>query len=175
MAKLLISFILLSILFGCNKDENFQQESLNLINNSSFEVNGQSSFLGWTGSNYSFVNDVPLNGGQWALQIEPEWAPSKGYSETFITGFSGNNTFKLSCNTKTINWEGQIILSLKSLNGSTTELTNVTFNNQIWATKELITTVSLQQSDKLIVRLSAGSTEVVNGKVLFDNIKLQKQ
>ncbi|HEY5370042.1 MAG TPA: hypothetical protein VIJ75_13755 [Hanamia sp.] len=178
MKNLLTTTILLTLLtvVSCKRDVAIpQKENGNLIINSSFENNGQQSFQGWTGSGYSFVNDVPTNGGQWALQLEPEWFPGEGYAETFITGYSGTNTFVLTCDTKTINWTGHIILRTKDINGTITNLQNITFNNSSWNTISLTTTVLLQQTDELIVHLSAGGTEVATGQVLFDNVKLQRQ
>ena len=152
MEKLLTAITLLILFTGmsCKKDKAVLSEG-NLITNSSFEANGQPSFQAWIGSSYSFVYDVPVNGGQWSLQLVPEWIPGEGFAETFITGFSGNYTFKLTCDTKTINNRtGQIILRLQNLNGTTTDLTKITFNNSTWRIVVLTTNVSLRQSDKLI-------------------------
>ena len=164
---------------SCRKDNAIVPSGANenLITDSSFESNGQPSFQGWTGQSktYSFVNDVPTGGGQWSLQLEPCWFPCEGYAETFVTGFNGNYTFKLICDTKAINWTGQIILRKQNQSGTTIDLTKISFNNPAWTTVSLTTNVSLQTTDKLVVHLSAGGTEVANGQVLFDKINLQKQ
>ncbi len=178
MKKLLTAIIFLTVLSlaSCKKEVAItQNRNSNLIQNSSFENNGQQSFQDWTGSGYSLVNDVPTNGGQWALQLEPEWFPGEGYAETFITGYVGYNTFILNCDTKTINWTGHIKLRKKDINGTVTDLQNITFNNSSWNTISITTSVLLQQTDEFIVHLSAGGTEVATGKVLFDNVNLQLQ
>ena len=157
---------------ACRKDNAIPQ---NLISNSSFENNGNPSFQGWTGNLYAFVNNVPANGGQWSLQLAPGWVPDEGFAETFVTGLSGNYIFKLTCDAKTIYWSGGVILRLQNQNGITTDLSKTTFNNTTWSTITLTTNATLQPTDKLIIHLTAGMTEIPMGKVLFDKVRLEIQ
>ena len=176
MKKFLLPVILIAALniYGCEKDISTpRQKDGNLIINSSFENDRGSSFEGWTGSNYSLMNDVKAGDGNWSLQLQPEWFPGEGYAETFITGFNGDYKLFFSCDTKTINWTGQLILRLKTKDGELTDLQKITFNNTEWNSVTVTTTVILSNTDELIVHLSAGATEVANGDVLFDNVTLK--
>jgi len=166
----LISFLSVFALSGCKKDKTISEG--NLITNSTFESNGQPDFQGWTGMK-SFSNDVPADGGKWSLKLEPVWYPGEGFAETFITGFSGNYTFQLNCEVKSIrNGTGAIILRVKGENGTITDVAKTTFNDSTWKKVTLTAAVQLQPTDQLIVHLTAGSTEVATWFLLFDNVKL---
>lgn len=167
--SVLFSFWLVS---GCHKDE-FKVPEGNLIFNSTFEVNGIPSFEGWIGSSYSFVEDVPSEGGRWALQLEPEWLPGEGYAETEISGYKGSYTFKFTCDAKSLNeWKGLVSLRLMDDSGTVTILKTIEFNYPSWSKITASIKVSLAETDRLIIRLSAGATELTTGKVLFDNVNL---
>lgn len=169
----LIYFLAVFAISGCKKDKKVSEG--NLIANSTFESNGQPNFQGWTGIK-SFSNDVPPDGGKWSLRLEPAWYPGEGFAETFITGLSGNYTFQLNCEVKSIrNGTGTIILRLRRENGTVTDVTKTTFNDSTWEKITLITTVQLQPADQLIVHLTAGSTEVATWFLLFDNVELTIQ
>jgi hypothetical protein len=146
----------------------------NMIKNSTFESGGQSSLQWWTGHGFfSLTNDVPPDGGQWSLQLSPDF-PSEGFAETYVTNCTGNNTFIFTCETKCNNWPGQIILRQKQ-NGITSDLSKLTFNNSTWSTVSLKVNASLNQSDTFVIHLSAGIADLVAGSVLFDNVNLQRQ
>lgn len=176
--KTLASVFLVIALIGitaCHRDAAIPPLG-NLVKNYSFERNGKSSFDGWVGSGYTFVSDVPSDGGQWALQLVPEWFPAEGYAETYITGLSGSHIFKLSCDTKVTNsWTGSLSLRIKSQSG-TNDIASTTFTNANWTIQVLNTnSIMLQPTDTLVVHLSSGSTEVASGQVLFDNVYLQEE
>lgn len=174
MKKHYLIFALLASQFiiSCTKNDG-NHGSANLITNPSFETNGDTSFMGWTGSSYSFRDNTPPGGGKWALQLVPEWYGGEGYAEYTITGIKGNFNFNLSCYAKVINWHGSISLRVKKQNGAVINLGETTFSNPDWNVITLIKSTSLEPSDKLLVHLSAGATEIVTGAVLFDNIFLQ--
>ena len=152
----------------------------NLIQNSEFEINGQSSFQYW---NYTygpccldtFSADVPTGGGGYSLHLEPMWVPATGSVETYITGLNSNNIFRLKFNGKMINSlsaEASASIYLKSVLGTSTIWT-LNFNNTQWTQYILLTNpIQLVSSDTLVVKLSAGSTEVATWSTLFDNIEL---
>jgi hypothetical protein len=170
----IVVVLVICLISGCKKDESDVPEG-NLISNSTFEVNGIPGFDGWTGSSYSFIQDVPATDGIWALQLEPEWLPGEGYAETYITGYQGSYTFKFTCDAKSLNdWNGKVNLRLQNEKGTITTLKTIEFNYPSWSTMTTTIEVSLVKADKLIVHLSAGSTEVSMGKVLFDNVILEK-
>ena len=172
----LLSFVLLS---GCIKKKSATPvNSANLISNSSFESNGQASFIDWTGdtSTYTFVNDTPSNAGFWSLQLSPCWLPCEGFAETYVTNLTSIHNYYFSCYTKCFNWTGKVVLKKLSLNGTLTDLGSISFSNSSWGFKSFwIYNLSMTSTDKLIVHLTAGGTEVYFGRVLFDKISLQQQ
>jgi hypothetical protein len=171
----LISFVTLS---GCfKKNTTSPINTPNLITNSSFESNGQSSFTGWQGdtSTYSFVNDTFSNSGYWCLQLVPCWLPCEGAAETYVTGLTGTHNYYFSCYTKCYGWTGKVMLR-KLSNGVLTDLGSFSFSNKTWEPKSFwLYNLSLSSTDKLIVHLSAGGAETFSGRVLFDKVSLQKQ
>ena len=172
--RLLIALLLLALLQGCAKDEPVLPDG-NLIYNNSFEFNGIPAFDGWTGNLYSFAEDAPDNGGRWSLQLEPAWLPAEGYAETYLMGYQGNFSLKFSCNAKSFyGWPGKVILLLEDENGHRIILKQIDLNFPEWSNVTAMIDVNLQKNDKLIIHLSAGSTEIATGKVLFDNIFLGK-
>jgi hypothetical protein len=180
MKTSLIASILFAILSmsGCKKDNTvplISNDEGNLITNPGFENSGQPSFEGWTGNNFTLVNDIPENGGEWALQLEPAWLPGEGYAEIYIDGQSGNCIFSLTCFTKSNDWPGEIIARKRDKNGTITDLESISFNNPVWTIESMTVNVTLQPTDQLIIHFSAGGTEVASGKILFDNIFLQRQ
>ena len=164
---------------GCMKNKAINKVTgPNLIANSSFEYNGQISFTDWTGSDtsvYRFVNDVPVGGGYWSLQLSPCWMPCEGYAEASVTGLTGTHNYVFNCYTKAYSWTGKITISKQTATGIT-NLQTISFSNQAWGLQNInLYNITLSSTDKLIVHLSAGSTEVSNGRVLFDKIVLQQQ
>ena len=136
MKFLLSTLLIASFLLGCENDlvniDNFKE---NIIFTESFENNKQPTDENWIVSSNlaSFTASTPDNGGTWALELEPDWAPQEGYAERYITVQSED-------------WK-QIIIT---------------------------ETFSTQPEDKILVKLSAGMTEVANWKAVFDLVKLEK-
>jgi len=172
MKLLFITFSILALfsLPACKKDKTSNDD--NLISNPGFENNGVPDFSDWTGTK-AFSNDVPPRGGKWSLQLVPEWYPSEGYAETFVTSLSGYHTFQFSCETKAENGTGRIIIRKKDQQGTIKDLSTTTFSDSTWTTLTITIKVQLNPTDKLIVRLSAGSTELSLSKMLFDNVELK--
>jgi hypothetical protein len=165
-----ISILALFSLSACKKDKTVNNG--NLISNPGFENNGAPDFSGWTGTK-SFSNDVPPGGGKWSLKLVPEWYPAEGYTETFVTGLSGYYTFQFSCETKAENGTGRITIRKKDQLGTVKDLSGTTFNDSTWTTLTIIIKVQLNPTDKLIVHLSAGSTELSISNIFFDNVELK--
>lgn len=176
--NLAIGIALLILAFGCKKDLPVPPAG-NLISNPSFDSAGHPSLQGWTGNGYSFVNDVPPGGGPWSLQLQPQWM-FEGYAETYVTGFSGNCNFKLTCYAKAysngnFSGYGTISLRLKKQNIPWISLVTDSVLNSNWQNYSLTANVSLQPTDEIIVHLSAGRTELINWVALFNRVYLQKQ
>lgn len=165
-----ISILALFSLSACKKDTTGNDS--NLISNPGFEKNGAPDFSCWTGTE-AFSKDVPPGGGKWSLQLVPQWYPSEGYAETYVAGLSGYYTFQFSCETKAENGTGRIIIRKQDQQGTIKDLSNITFNNSTWAIAAITIKLQLNSTDRFIVHLSAGSTELSMSKLLFDNVELK--
>ena len=81
MKFLLSTLLIASFLLGCENDlvniDNFKE---NIIFTESFENNKQPTDENWIVSSNlaSFTASTPDNGGTWALELEPDWAPQEG-------------------------------------------------------------------------------------------------
>jgi hypothetical protein len=172
---LVFTFLSLMLFSGCEKDGIKVPEG-NLIFNSSFEFNNIPAFDGWTGSGYSFIEDAPDDGGRWALQLEPGWFPGEGYAETYFMGYEGEYSFDFTCEAKSLEgWVVEVSIVVQEENGMPQILKKTNFNFSDWSGINLTLSVLLKKTDKLIIHLSAGSTEIATGKVLFDKISLERK
>ncbi len=139
--------------------------------NSSFEVNGKPDTTWWYGSDIGFAEDAPILGGQWSLMLTPGWIPQEGYAESQVTGVAGDYSIRLEAWMKTFKWRGSFSLRLRR-NGELKTLKEISDTNSEWKKFSMNDTLSLAETDTVIVHLSAGTTEVVSGKVFFDLVKL---
>jgi hypothetical protein len=167
-----------------NKDLNPEKNTViltNLISNSGFEINGLPSISGWDYVDGpcnldTFSADVPAGGGVSSLKLEPLWLPAQGAMETYLTGLTCNCPFRLNFQAKCINLNDPLVsVSVYKKATSIASLPSISFFNNQWTPYVLFTpTFNLTSSDTLVVKLSAGSTEVANWQVLFDQIELYK-
>jgi len=90
----------------------------------------------------------------WSLKVKTGF-PQEGFAETYITGQSGTNIYKLNFWMKATDWIGGAKLGLNTQNqfvDSKTLIDTATF----WKQFTLIDTLSTQSSDTITVRLTAG-------------------
>jgi len=128
----------------------------NLIQNPSFEVNGQPSLQTWVADTMLVkpVQDAPTGGGNWSIHLEAGWV-SEGAATTFVTGQSGTGVYRLSAYVKNIVVGGTLSVGLWK---------NSTMNNGKiaradsagWQQVTLIDTLTLQPNDSIIVHFSVG-------------------
>ena len=155
----------------------------NLIANSSFETSKHlPDYCGWAGTAYlldslgnqipPLVQDDPEGGGVWSVQLEPLWYPEEGMTETIIHGPTGNHIYKISAWMKTIDWTGSMSLE-HWRKGQKIAQKMISETSVDWQQFSFRDTLSVQPSDTLKVHLSAGSTEVSSGKVLFDLVSAE--
>ena len=188
MMKAPLIYAAIAILFvSCEKEK--QTEDLNpdkntvtltnLISNSGFEIIGQPSISNWSFvdgpcSIDTFSNDVPTGGGVSSLKLEPLWLPAEGAVETYITGLTCNCPFRLNFQAKCINLIDPLVSASVYIKAvSIASIPALSFYNTQWTPYVLFTpTFNLTTSDTLVVKLSAGSTEVANWQVLFDQVEL---
>jgi hypothetical protein len=148
----------------------------NLVANSSFETGNSASLQGWIADSTwtKFARDVPRHGGQWSIKLEAAWAPQEGFAEAYLTGESGRSIYRLTAWMKTLHqWNGTISLGIKR-SGQTIVRKSIGGQNPQWTMVTLSDTLALSRADTLVVRLSAGMTQVRRGEVLFDLVKLER-
>jgi hypothetical protein len=152
----------------------------NLVFNSGFEINGQSSFAGWQYVNglcclNPFSTDVPPGGGLYSLKLVPVWLPGEGAAETYITGLNCTKTFQLKFFAKTTNVNQLSYASLYIKSNPASPLITQTVNSSSWQGYILNSAViTVHPADTLVVKLSAGSTEVAAWETFFDKVELYK-
>jgi hypothetical protein len=183
--KTYILIVMIIFVFSCKKDAQVgsTNNAGNLIANSSFETDAhQPDYNGWAGTAYlvdslgnhniPLIQDTPNGGGLWCVQLEPLWMPTEGYTESSVTGQTGTHIYKVTAWIKTINWIGSV--SLEQLrNGQLIVNKQLTDSSSVWKQISLLDTLTVLSTDILKVHLSAGTTEVLSGKVRFDNVKLE--
>ena len=149
-------------------------DSLNLIANPSFEVNGQPTLQFWTADTFltAFVQDTPPGGGSWSLMLGPGWIPAEGYARTYVSGLSGRRILELTVWIKSLNsWPGSASLGQWSKGGWVTSK-RVYCDSTNWTQISIDDTLSLLPTDTVAIHLSAGATEVAYGEDLFDLVRL---
>lgn len=175
-SKLLSLFFLIAanlFLFNTGKTQN-------LISNPSFEDStGQPSLTGWIINDTvysSFSQDTPVGGGNWSLQLLAGWIG--GLAETYITGQSGTNVYKLNVWLKTDSLGPGAIayISLGTLyqNQFTPKKEVFYDNTPNWTQYSLTDTLTTQSDDTIVVRLYAGYVQIISPASYFDLVELKK-
>ena len=153
------------------------QFPLNLITNSSFEVDGQGSLLGW--------NDIaqcahlvkgmsPSGGGDWSLQIPTGWLPFYCYIETNVKAPVGTNEYQFSIFMKNASIWYRGYAELYIIHSD-----SLIFNKRLasidtaWRYYSLIDTLSTIIGDSLKIRLITSSGEDPSS-TFFDLCKLEE-
>jgi len=165
-----------------NQDETTASNGQNLIFSESFESNNKLIFKNkwydWMGNNIdsnsyavSLEQDAPPNHGNWSLRLDGIGNAPPGIAETYITGQSGNNIYKLNIWMKNPgNANGGASLKIRSTNQTSTIYANTTN----WSLYILTDTISIQKNDTIVIKLQAGGAGPVSGSVLFDAVELIK-
>lgn len=154
-----------------------QDRRNHLIQNPSFELNGQPSDRGWKLSTAlrSFKRDVPPGGGTWSLSLIAGSGPEEGVAEATFPEPKGEGNYKLTAWMKTLDgWHGTIALGVRS-HGEDSYRKWIIENSPEWKLLTLEDSLNLGPHDSVVVRLSAGFTEVVRGEVLFDLVQLERK
>jgi len=169
--------IFLFVLSGCGKDPvRYVDNSINLVSNSSFEENGTGSLKYWTlspldASNYSFVNDVPKNGGSYSLAIKESWGiPNKVYTTVVLP--TDKSQFRFSI------WSKVELKSCKiwiGIQKSDTLIQQVQFivNQTAWTNYISDFNYSPSAGDTLKVFLEGSSSSLQASRSFFDLCKIE--
>ncbi|MEZ5014495.1 MAG: hypothetical protein R2794_09405 [Chitinophagales bacterium] len=178
MQKIIFFPILLTaLIFTSCKKEDMPTDGV-LLDNGTFEKNGNFNTDGWELHNCSSDTDVPAGGGNFSLKVSPGSFPDEGYADYVIENLSGSKTFVLKAWLKAFDsWPGNVSLRKVSSGGSVSVLGLEATSENVWVEKTITATTAFNNGDVLVVRLSAGSSEVplTSQYVLCDLISLEEQ
>ena len=154
-----ISLILIMFTTSCNDNSvsvnGIQQ---NLIQNSSFELNGQPTLSSWIVDTMwvKVVQDAPIGGGQWSIHVTAPWIPLGEGATAYVTGQSGVGVYRLSASVKPIIMDGQLSLGLWK-NGYPTDVkiaSRTRTDSMGWDQVTLLDTLTLHPTDSMWVHFS---------------------
>lgn len=170
MVRSIIACSIIAFSFtACNSDT----EGNGNLMNGSFEQNGAFSLDGWTTTTGTESTDAPDNGGNFSLKLTPASLPDEGYAEYVIEGIEGAVNITLSVSIKSFGgWPGNLTLKKVDENNAVSILGVAASSDSNWVQKTISTSTTLNTGDVLIVKLSAGTTEIVtDGQYdLFDQV-----
>jgi len=172
---------ILVIVPSCKEDTIAPSKSpVNLIQNSSFESNGQPSLQSWWVPDTivsRLVEDAPQSGRKWSLELVPGWIPQQFCARTYLSGQSGTGIYKLTISMKNLTlanmWDPCILLG-RIVNNKWTSSKTISTNSTSWQTLSIIDTISLQPNDTLAVQLSGGAGERASGSARFYLVELKR-
>jgi hypothetical protein len=151
---------------------------VNLIKNSSFEINGQPDLRSWIfNSNYAGAyHNAPPGGGQWSLWIAPGWFPQPGYARLLMPEQPGTGTYVFSAWMKSIKQRGVTIYYGKLAGNQFIKRWRYYANSEsTWTPIAFTDTLSLAAKDILVVEIYAGSDIITLGNfVLFDLVNFKR-
>ncbi len=151
----------------------------NLIENPSFENSGKPSLDSWWLSDtiFSGIRRDTLNGAdRWVLSLAPGWVPAQAFARTYIMGEpNGIGVYRLTFSVRS--WvAGLMLLPRASLgklkNGDLVDFKSFAIGRTEWTKLSISDTLSLQQTDTLIIQFSSGSVEMAFGDTRFDDVEL---
>ena len=173
----------LSFLNCCKKKESGPENNtinptpVNLISNSSFEINGQHSLTGWilNADSYSFSYEAPPGGGFWSLALPTGGMPFPNTIETMIPAPIGINNYKFSVYGKKKFNEagGEAFLFIKHADSLIISKT-LGIKDTAWTFYFTNDTIYTVLGDSLCVRLLTPPEPGDPFYVVFDLCKLEK-
>ncbi len=146
----------------------------NLITNTSFEENGDSSLADWFVNMPSFVhftNDTPPNGGNWAITIDVLWGSGNDVITT-VKIPEGTHIYKFSFWSKYSNNPGYAETLLVSQD-SVSQINRTYADSESWKNYSILDTITSVSGDSLQIKLSGGFSHIAPGKTYFDLCTLE--
>jgi len=178
-----IAFLLVALVaFSCGKSSNTIVEpsvTVELIGNSSFEVNGMFTLNGWSlflAPPAVSVKDAPPGGGTWSLAIDGENGVIPfGYVKFTVPAPVGIHIYKFSVWTKCGDSTGVGGTASMVLDGvDTIYVVNVFHvSDMAWTLQSAIDTLKTISGDSLQVCLAGAWSEPIFDRTLFDLVKLE--
>ena len=172
----LIIFLII-ILTKCNINKNpFFSYNTNIIKNSSFEINGNTSIKYWFVNNTQipyFDNDTPPDGGKWSLYLKANWYAPLPKSPSYLVPLpSGEHLLNLSLWGKYKTIHGSAFLILKN-NDERNIVGQIDIIDTSWTYYSRVDRVRINANDSLFVLLFGGGDELLYGETHFDLVELK--
>ena len=177
--RLILTVGILVLVINCSESIVESEVDRNLLPNGSFELNNKPSLDGWRLGNQQLaelVNQAAPNGGNWALQLTSDWAPTTGFVYTPVTNVNSGDIVRLSayvCGTGGFGGKGiiRLVFGQNIYAGNSKDASS---SDTVWTQISVTDTVNLTMNDTLWVILSSPITEIVPYQQLFDLVKLEK-
>ena len=164
--------------WGCSEKAVRPMGNENLLANGSFESQGTPMLDGWLPADSQLaeiIQEAAPGGGQYALRLEADWAPTRGFVTTPVPDLGDGDIVRLSAYVRAVGTEGGGSISL--LTGSSSDLRtlrekHVATTDTVWTYLSVADTMSLNPGDSVWVRLSSPHTEIESRVGLFDLVEL---
>ena len=149
----------------------------NLLQNPSFEENGQPSLSGWNVTDISminFSNDVPPDGGKWSLLMYGRNSLIQGRVRLNLVSqkvrlLKGTYIYTFSFWAKTDSANGSVAVLSAIINDTSRFYKNLEITNSNWTNYNIVDTLSSANYDSVeVVFLNGLSFQGVQGKTFFD-------
>jgi hypothetical protein len=155
-----------------------RNDSTELLQNGSFELNGSPSLDGWQPGNPALATLVAPGGpggGDWSLRLQADWAPTLGYVDQKIEGLQSGDIVELRVDVRADGPEGGGLIALSVGPHPWSSLGKSAWTASAdWTTLTVVDTLQFGDGDSLWVRLSSFHTEVVPRVGLFDSASLTR-
>ncbi len=180
MKKLLLISLYLFVCFflSCENSVDTQNGSNeDLIQNSSFEIDGNPSINGWTFFHpiqkefKCFSNEVPPYGGKWSVYLPLVGDRIVSHLQTKIAAPAGTNRYRLSVWAKAWSVPGGSS-GFVSLGLNTTNIKSIICTDTTWQYYESIDTITANKGDTITVMINSG-TQYRSRSSYFDLCRLE--
>ncbi|MDI6802828.1 MAG: hypothetical protein QME58_03145 [Bacteroidota bacterium] len=176
-----IMFLLILIVVLSCKNMTTEPTEVNLLINSTFELNGDSSLYGWIVSYPSvvqFSNDVPSYGSGRSI-IFQSWGKSPPLSNSIfamIPAPAGTHIYRLSIFGKKSGVVGGWVYIGRNLRSAATaeHYSSISVVDSVWTFYSKIDTLTTDVRDTLFVVITGGSSCTEWGSTHFNTCKFEK-
>ena len=150
---------------------------IQLIPNSSFEIDGGPSLEGWRISDTAAVRLIeaaPTNGGRWSLRFEASPFPG-GYAYFIAPAEQGKHQYRFSLWVKRSgNTLGAAGLSFNPRDTRSVLLNILPISDTVWTFHSFLDTIAANAQDSIRVLSIGGNNEEGPGQSFFDLCKLER-
>ena len=147
----------------------------NLLQNLSFESNGNPSLQGWwfmDSSDVQFMHDTPPGGGSWSIKLEAVWGPP-AFVRSTVASPLGTHRYKFSTWAKAIGVGGSAFFMVKTPDTLITRR-SIMIADTAWTSYSVLDTLTTDVGDSLLVVLSGGFSHLLAGQTFYDLCSLEE-